>query len=139
MVVNSSAQQHYAHDVISTKPVIVHDKKFQANIKYVPLLKIKLERLIENSSKSISSNAALPLGYSSSLVDQINLHIGICRRLECTQCSNTRMCTTTYRYFYAAKSCDNVHIQYLCGTCTQSLKLGLALCEAYCTKFQQIL
>jgi len=52
---------------------------------------MKLKRLVEDSSKSISFNAALPLGYSSSLVDQIKLHIGICCRVECMQCSETCM------------------------------------------------
>ena len=93
MVVNTPSQQHNAYDVISTKPVVVHDKNFQANFVYVPSLKIKLERLIEDGSKSISFNAALPLGYSSSLVDQIYLHVRICRRLECMQCSKTCICS----------------------------------------------
>jgi len=101
MAVNTPSQQHNAHDVILIQPVVIHHKNFQANtVNVSPLkmkliglsdLKMKLKRLVEDSSKSISFNAALPLGYSSSLVDQINLHIWICCGVECMQCSKICM------------------------------------------------
>jgi len=101
MAVNPPSQQHNAHDVILIQPVVIHHKNFQANtVNVSPLkmklirlsdLKMKLKRLVEDSSKSISFNAALPLGYSSSLVDQINPHIWICCGVECMQCSKICM------------------------------------------------
>ena len=66
--------------MISTEPIIVHYEYLKAQFVYVSLLKIKLEGLVEDCNKSVSFDAALPSRYSPSLVNQIQLHIGICSK-----------------------------------------------------------
>ena len=79
MVMNICSQQHSANVIISTEPVVVHYNNLKSDTVYVSLLKIELERLIEDCNKSVSFHAALPFDYPPPLIDQIYFHIGICR------------------------------------------------------------
>ena len=79
MVMNIRSQQHCANVIISTESVVVHYNNLKSNIVYVFLLKIELKWLIEDCNKSVLLHAALPFGRPLSPIDQVHLHIGICR------------------------------------------------------------
>ena len=79
LVIDIHSQQHCANQIVSTKPIIIHYNNLKPDIIYVFLLNFELKRLIEGCNKSVLFDAALPFGYSLSLVDQVHFHIGICR------------------------------------------------------------
>ena len=66
--------------IVATESIVIHHHDLQHQVLQVESWHQKLERLVENRDECVFLDLGLPLPESLSLVDEVDLHIGICER-----------------------------------------------------------
>ena len=75
-----AAEVHNPDVVVPAKPVVVHDDDLHHQVSEVETRDEKLERLVENWDERVFLDLGFPLAQPLSLVDEVDLDVGICGR-----------------------------------------------------------